>query len=156
MATHPRSLILQFLKGPSQCRTFSSASTSAKCSGLSSSLSPRPRFSKAPTLGLSHAHASLENTRFFTSFAFSPTPSAKSRPGWYKGRESSSHISRRPGTGHGHSGHGGHGTGNGAGVFEGFRRWFNKFPTEVIVWGIIGINGAVYFAWQYATDRAVS
>lgn len=36
-----------------------------------------------------------------------------------------------------------------------FRRWFDQFPSEFIVWGIIGLNGAVFFAWQYAKDQAV-
>ena len=163
MATHPRSLILQFLKSSSSCRSFSSFSNTPQCgTKFLSSLPCRPLTNKAPSL-LQHARlsqASRETPRFFTSFAFSPTHSVKSRPGWYRDRESSSHTSRRPGTVHGHPGYGRHGTGSGStnsiGVFAGFRRWFNKFPGELIVWGIIGINGAIYFAWQYANDRAVS
>ena len=37
-----------------------------------------------------------------------------------------------------------------------FSSWFNRLPTNVIVWGILGLNGAVYFAWQYAADQVVS
>ncbi|EJD01069.1 rhomboid-domain-containing protein [Fomitiporia mediterranea MF3/22] len=40
------------------------------------------------------------------------------------------------------------------GPYDRFRRWFDQFPSEFIVWGIIGINGVVFLAWQYAIDRA--
>ncbi|TDL29311.1 rhomboid-domain-containing protein [Rickenella mellea] len=31
--------------------------------------------------------------------------------------------------------------------------WLDKIPHNVIVYGILGINGAVYLAWQYAESR---
>lgn len=36
-----------------------------------------------------------------------------------------------------------------------FLNWCNRLPSNIIVWGILGLNGAVYMAWQYAADQAV-
>ena len=41
------------------------------------------------------------------------------------------------------------------GPFERFRTWFDRYPENVLIWSILGINGAVFLGWQYALDRYV-
>ena len=164
MASTSRSLIFQFLRQPPSCRfsllrpldpkhthrSYSSLLAPTTNNTLASASLSLPRPSQAP----SHL--------FFT-----PTPSPRSRLGWYRDRESastshSSH-SRRPGTGRSSSGGSGSGFyyGQGPGSSRGnpfalLRRLFNRLPGDLIVWGIIGANGAVFLLWQLAADRLVS
>lgn len=58
---------------------------------------------------------------------------------------------------------GGNGYGSGGGGPQGPWAWFtrlrrriDRIPTMTLVYGLIGINGAVFLLWQYALSSAVS
>lgn len=88
--------------------------------------------------------------------SFRQSPLVQSRLGWIKEsasknlgsvKRSSGLSSRRPKRGPSDP--------EQQGTFSQLRRWFDMFPSQVLVWGIIGLNGAVFFAWQYAYDMGV-
>jgi rhomboid-like protein len=37
------------------------------------------------------------------------------------------------------------------GPWQQFIRWLDSIPSNVIFWGVLGVNGAVFCAWQLAT-----
>lgn len=43
----------------------------------------------------------------------------------------------------------------GGGGWQNFRERLDALPTGVILWGVLGINGAVFAAWQYTYLKAV-
>ena len=41
------------------------------------------------------------------------------------------------------------------GPWQRFIRWLNSIPSNVILWGVLGVNGVIFVAWQYAKAALV-
>ncbi|KAI5117506.1 hypothetical protein M0805_009675 [Coniferiporia weirii] len=86
--------------------------------------------------------------------AFRSSSPAQSRLGWYRPRTPVANASQSSRSRGPRAPHDPPPPNQGPSAFTRLRRRFNQLPSEVVLWAILGLNGAVYFAWQYATDLA--